>query len=73
MSASYPSGFQLKNGVWHLDDTGHFEFIPPCATLTGNAPTTAEPVCWDTLQQVNNKKIVQATGRGLENGSGGFG
>jgi hypothetical protein len=72
MSAPYPSGFKL-HFVWHQDDNGNFVQVPSCASLVGNAPTADDPLCWDSLQQLSNKKIVQATGRGLENGNGGFG
>jgi hypothetical protein len=71
MSAPYPNGFKL-HFVWHQDDNGNLVQVPSCASI-GGAPTAADPFCWDTLQQITNKKIVSATGRGLENGSGGFG
>jgi hypothetical protein len=65
MSARYSPGFKLT-GVVHDG-----EEIPSCDDI-GGAPTADDPLCWDTLEQVNSKKIVSATGRGLENGNLGF-
>lgn len=71
MSAQYPSGFKLTRLV-HLDDANVLQNVPGCASV-GGAPTAAAPLCWDTLSQTPGKKIVSASGRGLENGKIGFG
>lgn len=70
-TAQYTGGFKLTRLV-HLDDNNVLENVPGCATI-GGAPTAADPFCWDTLTQTSSKKIVSATGRGLENGKIGFG
>src|SRR3954470_3235169 len=70
MTAQYPSGFKLHNLV-HVDDNNVLAVVPSCASI-GGAPTALAPLCWDTLDQLSNKKILTATGRGLENGNWGF-
>jgi hypothetical protein len=79
ISAKYPSGFQLSKLV-HVDDSNVPKDVPSCASIVPEpAPTLAQPLCWDTLnQQPGNPnkpdtRIVTATGRGLENGQFGFG
>jgi len=67
MSAQYPSGFKLHNLV-HVDNNNVLAVVPSCASI-GGAPTALAPICWDTLDQLSNKKILTATGRGLENGN----
>ncbi|HEU5212150.1 MAG TPA: hypothetical protein VFU10_05220 [Gaiellaceae bacterium] len=69
INANYPKGFQLTKLV-HVDDNGVATDVPSCA---GGAPTVAQPLCWDTLDQLKNTKKLVATGRGLENGQFGFG
>jgi hypothetical protein len=79
MNAQYSSGSNFKlHGVFHIEDNSTLlQQVPSCASLvtpanpTGN-PTTAVPLCYDTLDQINNKKMLVATGRGLENGSLGW-
>ena len=72
LNAKYQGGFQL-DGLVHLDDDNVLHDVPACATIVpSGAPTAAIPLCWDTLVQVNNKKLLSATGRGLENGKLGF-
>jgi hypothetical protein len=75
MNAQYSSGSNFKlHGVVHIDDSGDFNQVPSCASLVtvdnpaGN-PTAAVPACYDTLDQISNKKMLVATGRGLENGN----
>ena len=78
MNAQYPNGNNFKlSGIVHIDDNGNLQQVPSCASLVTAAnpagnPTVADPACWDTLDQVTNKKMLVATGRGLENGSWGF-
>jgi hypothetical protein len=73
MNAQYSSGSNFKlHGVVHNSNQ-----LPTCASLVtpdnplGN-PTVANPACYDTLEQITSKKILTATGRGLENGNWGF-
>ena len=76
MSAAAATSFKLT-GVFHIDDNGIGANtpIPACATLAGLGPTTAFPVCYDTLTSKNKAGVqtLTATGRGLENGKVGFG
>ena len=79
MNAQYAQGSNFKlNGIVHIDDNGNFIQVPSCASLvdpltnpSGN-PTAADPVCYDTKDQLSNKKMLVATGRGLENGNMGW-
>jgi len=79
MNAQYSSGSNFKlHGVVHIEDNSIvLQQIPSCASLVtptnlmGN-PTLAAPLCYDTLDQISNKKLLVATGRGLENGSLGW-
>jgi hypothetical protein len=74
VDAKYPNGFQF-HGIFHFEDGSNVQHqIPSCASLLPTqAPTVAEPLCWDTLDQINNQKLLSATGRGLENGNITFG
>jgi len=74
MSAQYANGSNFKlNGVYHIDGTGAFQQLLKCDDpLVGGAPSVAYPLCYDTLNQLTNKKMLVATGRGLENGSLGW-
>ena len=74
VDAKYPNGFQF-HGIFHFEDNSNVKHqIPSCASLLPTmAPTVAEPLCWDTLDQINNQKLLAATGRGLENGNITFG
>jgi hypothetical protein len=78
MNAQYSSGSNFKlTGVVHIEDNGDFNQVPSCASLVspsnpnGN-PTADDPLCYDTKDQLSNKKQLVATGRGLENGSLGW-
>jgi hypothetical protein len=75
MSATYPNGFQLTKLVHVADGSQVATSVPSCASiLPDGAPTLAQPLCWDTLDQIKgNTKLIMATGRGLENGQFGFG
>jgi len=72
MNAQYPSGFKLT-GIYHLED-GAFtsDLVPSCASI-GGGPTAGDPLCRDTLVQNKSTKMIESTGRGLENGNIGFG
>lgn len=76
MSATTATSFKLL-GVFHIDDNGDGTTtpIPACSTLTGDAPTADDPVCYDTLTSKNHAGVqnISATGRGLENGKVTFG
>ncbi|HEX7311371.1 MAG TPA: hypothetical protein VF232_09340 [Gaiellaceae bacterium] len=74
MNAQYASGSNFKlNGVYHIDDNGEFQQLLKCDDpLVGGAPSVAYPICYDTLDQIKNKKMLIATGRGLENGGLGW-
>ena len=74
MSAQYANGSNFKlNGVYHIDGTGAFQQLLKCDDpLVGGAPSVAYPLCYDTLNQLTNKKMLTATGRGLENGALGW-
>lgn len=72
MTSTYPNGFQLTRLV-HVDDNNVATDVPSCASI-GGAPTLAQPLCWNTLDQIKgNTKLIIATGLGLENGQFGFG
>jgi hypothetical protein len=74
MNAQYPQGNNFKlHGVYHVDDNGAFQQLLSCNDpLVGGAPSVAYPLCYDTLDQLTNKRTLVATGRGLENGNVGW-
>jgi hypothetical protein len=74
MNAQYPNGSNFKlHGVYHIDGSGAFQQLLKCDDpLVGGAPSVAYPLCYDTLNQITNKKMLTATGRGLENGALGW-
>lgn len=74
MNAQYANGSNFKlHGVYHIEDGGAFQQLLKCDDpLVGGAPSVAYPICYDTLDQINNKKMLIATGRGLENGGLGW-
>ena len=74
MNAQYPNGSNFKlHGVYHIDDSGDFQPLLKCDDpLVGGAPSVAYPLCYDTLDQITNKRKLIATGRGLENGGLGW-
>jgi hypothetical protein len=71
MNAAYTGGFTL-HGVVHVDDANIEHTLPSCASLAGGTPTADDPLCYDTLEQITNKKMLKATGKGLENGGLGW-
>jgi len=72
MNAGYPSGFKLT-GIYHLEDGALTpDLVPSCASI-GGAPTAGDPLCWDTRVQNKQAKLLESTGRGLENGNMGYG
>jgi hypothetical protein len=74
MNAQYPNGSNFKlHGAYHIDGSGAFQQLLKCDDpLVGGAPSVAYPLCYDTLDQLTNKKMLTATGRGLENGALGW-
>jgi hypothetical protein len=75
MKAQYPQGSNFKlHGVYHIvDGSGAFQQLKECDDpLVGGAPSVAFPLCYDTLDQITNKRMLIATGRGLENGGLGW-
>jgi hypothetical protein len=75
MNAQYPQGSSFKlHGVYHIVDGSHaFQQLLKCDDpLVGGAPSVAYPICYDTLDQITNKRMLIATGRGLENGGLGW-
>jgi hypothetical protein len=72
MNAQFPAGFKLT-GIYHLED-GAFapDLVPSCASI-GGGPTAGDPLCWDTRVQNKSTKLIESTGRGLENGNMGYG
>ena len=74
MNAQYPQGSNFKlHGIYHIEDGGAFQQLLKCDDpLVGGAPTLDFPLCYDTKDQLTNKRMLVATGRGLENGGLGW-
>jgi hypothetical protein len=74
MNAQYPQGSNFKlHGIYHIEDGGAFKQLLKCDDpLVGGAPNVTYPLCYDTLDQITNKRMLIATGRGLENGGLGW-
>ena len=74
MNAQYPQGSNFKlHGIYHIEDGGAFQQLLKCDDpLVGGAPTLDFPLCYDTKDQITNKRMLVATGRGLENGALGW-